>query len=182
MLLLLQKGGCIWSGTPPPPMGTHRPSDPPQGNKKNGKTRIKAKRRSLMLPSAFPWLRWTACCATELRLSAPWQLVLASLLAGPVLSHCKATRPSERGCPWLLVWVCCHSHPAFADSGFSSLWGPDVFKTVPGTWQDIGLIVQLHKADLTLLCASLPKEQMAPKVPHDFFFLFLMLRFIPLIL
>lgn len=104
--------------------------------------------------------------ATELRSSAQWQLVLASLLAGPVLSHCEASRPPARGCPWLSVRVCCHSHPAFPDSGFSSPWRPDVFKAVPGTWQDIRLMVQLHKADLTLLCASLPNEQMVPEVPH----------------
>jgi len=96
---------------------------------------MKEKRHSLMLPSAFLWLRWMAGHATELRSSAPWQLVSASLLSKPVPSHCKATRPSARGCPWL--WVCCHSHPAFPDSGFSSLWRPHVFKTVPGTWQDI---------------------------------------------
>lgn len=132
MWLILQNGSCIWSRTPPPPMGNTSPSRPSFKQWKKWKNMNQVKQAQFDAAFSTP-LAWMTHDASELRSLVPWQLVVASLTAGPVLSHCKAL---ARGCFWLLVWVCCHSCSAFANSGFSNLWGSDVFKT--RTWQDIG--------------------------------------------
>lgn len=135
-----------------------------------------------MLPSAF--LRLTKvsllCHRTEVFWPKAACVSITPVWASPLALWSRWTLsealPLARG-------VCVQSHtPSLHGlSGFSSLQAPDMFKTVPRTWQDIGLMVQLNKAHLTSLRASLPNEQLVPKVPH-YFYLVLMLKLIPLIL
>lgn len=124
--LLLQKGAG--AGPHHHPWETHRPSDPLQSHKKNGKTYIEAKRCSLTLPSAFLQLGWTARREAELRSSTPWQLGLTSPTVKPP-DPPREVVPGSRG-------RCAVTRTQLLEILVSAASG--VFKRGPGAWRDIG--------------------------------------------